>query len=94
MKLKETLLELESRLASIKPEIQNLKTILNDFIEIEKIGNHIEFIDAETATLYESKDSLEVLKSEKLKPFLIKNSRTALSETDSKLKLTLMSPSI
>lgn len=63
--LKGTLSKLETRLESIKPEIQNLKTILNDYIEIEKIGNYIEFIDTETATLYETKDSLEILKSEK-----------------------------
>lgn len=63
--LKGTLLKLETSLESIKPEIQNLKTILNDYIEIEKIGNYIEFIDSETATLYETKDSLEILKSEK-----------------------------
>jgi hypothetical protein len=63
--LKRTLEKLENRLESIKPEIENLKTILNDYIEIEKIGNYIEFIDTETATLYETKDSLEILKSEK-----------------------------
>ncbi len=63
--LKITLEKLENRLESIKPEIQNLKTILNDYIEIEKIGNYIEFVDTETATLYETKDSLEILKSEK-----------------------------
>ncbi|TCK67216.1 hypothetical protein DFQ05_0989 [Winogradskyella wandonensis] len=63
--LKRTLEKLENRLESIKPEIKNLKTILNDYIEIEKIGNYIEFIDTETATLYETKDSLEILKSEK-----------------------------
>jgi hypothetical protein len=60
--LKRTLEKLENSLESIKPEIQNLKTILNDYIEI---GNYIEFIDTETATLYETKDSLEILKSEK-----------------------------
>ena len=63
--LKTTLKKLENLLKSIKPEIQNLKTILNDYIEIEKIGNYIEFIDKETAGLYESKDSLEIQKSEK-----------------------------
>ncbi|MFL1897440.1 hypothetical protein ACJRPK_17190 [Aquimarina sp. 2-A2] len=63
--LKRTLDKLENRLESIKPEIENLKTILNDYIEIEKIGNYIEFIDTETATLYKIKDSLEILKSEK-----------------------------
>jgi peptidoglycan hydrolase CwlO-like protein len=63
--LKTTLEKLENLLKSIKPEIQNLKTILNDYIEIEKIGNYIEFIDTETAGLYETKDSLEIQKSEK-----------------------------
>lgn len=63
--LKVTLLILKAHLESIYPEIQNLKTILNDYIEIEKIGNYIEFIDTETAILYETKDSLEILKSEK-----------------------------
>jgi hypothetical protein len=62
---KRTLEKLEDRLKSIKPEIQNLKTILNDYIEVEKIGNYIEFIDIETASLYETKDSLEIFKSEK-----------------------------
>lgn len=63
--LKKTLEKLENRLKTIKPEIQNLKTILKDFIEIEKIDNYIEFIDTETSSLYETKDSLEILKSEK-----------------------------
>jgi hypothetical protein len=57
--------KLESQLKNIKPEIKNLKTILNDYMEIEKIGNYIEFIDSETTRLYETKDSLEILKSQK-----------------------------
>lgn len=62
---KKTLEKLESQLKSISPEIQNLKTILNDLIEVERIGNFIEFIDMETENLYQIRDSLEILKSEK-----------------------------
>lgn len=57
--------QLESQLKNIKPEIKNLKTILNEYMEVEKIGNYIEFIDSETTSLYETKDSLEVLKAQK-----------------------------
>jgi hypothetical protein len=62
---KKTLEQLEIQLKKIKPEIKDLKTILNDYLEIEKTSNYIEFIDTETTNLYESKNSLELLKSKK-----------------------------
>ncbi|CAL2087968.1 hypothetical protein [Tenacibaculum sp. 190524A02b] len=64
-KHKRTLEKFENQLKDIKPEIQNLKTILKDYIEVEKIANYIEFIDKETESLYEVKNTLEILKSEK-----------------------------
>jgi hypothetical protein len=58
----DSIMTISDRNEKLQPEIQSIKSILDDFLELKKMYNSLEFIDGETENLYYSRDGYEKLK--------------------------------